>query len=42
MFGTIAALLICAPTAHAQGTVYRLIDLGPADVPLVYPTGINE
>jgi probable HAF family extracellular repeat protein len=42
VFATIAALLIFAPTAHAQGTVYRLVDLGPADVPLVYPTGINQ
>jgi probable HAF family extracellular repeat protein len=41
-FAPIAFVLSLAPTVHAQGTVYRLVDLGPADAPLVYPTGISD
>jgi hypothetical protein len=37
-----AIVLNLAPTVHAQGTVYRLVDLGPADAPPVYPTGISD
>lgn len=38
---TITVVLALASIVHAQGTVYRLVDLGPTDAPLVYPTDIN-